>query len=52
VPKVDFDTSKVAALGWRVTRTSAEAVRVCAHRLLEDDPLTSAVLISGDTLRT
>jgi UDP-glucose 4-epimerase len=52
VPKVDFDTSKVAALGWRVTRTSAEAVRVCARRLLEDDPLTSAVLISGDTLRT
>lgn len=37
VPKVDFDTSKMAALGWRVTRTSAEAVRICARRLLEEN---------------
>ncbi len=37
VPKVDFDTSKMDALGWRITKTSAEAVRICARRLLEDD---------------
>ncbi len=37
VPKVDFDISKMDALGWRVTRTSAEAVRICARRLLEED---------------
>lgn len=37
VPKVDFDVSKMDALGWRITRTSAEAVRICARRLLEDN---------------
>lgn len=37
VPKVDFDVSKMAALGWRATRTSAEAVRACARRLLDGD---------------
>lgn len=36
VPKVDFDISKLDALGWRVTRTSAEAVQICTRRLLED----------------
>ncbi len=36
VPKVDFDINKMEALGWRVTRTSAEAVRICTHRLLDD----------------
>lgn len=38
VPKVDFDVSKMDALGWRVTRTSAEAVRICSCRLLEGEP--------------
>jgi len=52
VPKVDFDTSKMAALGWYVKRTSAEAVRICARRLLEDEVLTSSVTIRGDTQRT
>jgi len=51
VPKVDFDICKMAALGWRVTRTSAEAVRICTRRLLEDDALTSDVRVSGDMLR-
>ena len=37
VPKVDFDISKMDGLGWRVTRTSAEAVRICARRLLDGD---------------
>jgi UDP-glucose 4-epimerase len=36
VPKVDFDTSKMNALGWRVHRTSAEAVRICARRILDE----------------
>ena len=36
VPRVDFDTSRMDALGWRVTRTSAEAVRICAGRLMDD----------------
>lgn len=36
VPRVDFDTRKMEALGWRVTRTSAEAVRICTRRLLEE----------------
>ncbi len=36
VPKVDFDINKIGALGWRVTSTPAEAVRICARRLLED----------------
>ncbi len=36
VPVVDFDTSKMDALGWRVRRTSGDAVRVCARRLLEE----------------
>ena len=36
IPKVDFDVSKMDALGWRVTRTSAEAVLACTRRLLQD----------------
>lgn len=34
VPAVDFDISKMDTLGWRVKRTSADAVHACAHRLL------------------
>jgi UDP-glucose 4-epimerase len=35
VPKVDFDTGKMERLGWRVQRSSADAVRTCTRRLLE-----------------
>jgi UDP-glucose 4-epimerase len=37
VPMVDFDVSKMDVLGWRITRTPADAVRICARRLLGDD---------------
>ena len=35
VPKVDFDIRKMDALGWRARRTSGDAVRICARRLLD-----------------
>jgi UDP-glucose 4-epimerase len=37
VPRVDFDISKMQALGWSIVRTSSDAVRICARRLLEED---------------
>lgn len=35
VPEVHFDVTKMAKLGWKVTRTAEEAVRLTAHALLE-----------------
>jgi UDP-glucose 4-epimerase len=48
IPKVDLDITKMDAVGCRITRTSAEAVRICTRRLLDEIEAVAGISSAHD----